>query len=44
MLNLVVLGIKIIGGLGEEEGDQDYAIFIRKVLPGGLAAEHGNKL
>ena len=33
-------GIKIVGGLGEAE-EKDYGIFIKSVLPGGLAQIDG---
>ncbi|XP_038055417.1 syntaxin-binding protein 4-like [Patiria miniata] len=35
------LGIKIIGGRSEQEGGRDYGIFIRRVIPGGLAEQSG---
>ncbi|XP_022103044.1 syntaxin-binding protein 4-like isoform X3 [Acanthaster planci] len=35
------LGIKIIGGRSEQESGRDYGIFIRRVIPGGLAEQSG---
>ncbi|XP_072171195.1 syntaxin-binding protein 4-like [Diadema setosum] len=35
------LGIKIVGGNSEDLGDNDYGIFVKRVIPGGLAAESG---
>lgn len=30
-------GIKIVGGY-QEQSEEDYGIFIKKILPGGMAA------
>ena len=38
-------GIKIIGGLSEDDDDdRDFGIFVRKVLPGGLAEKDGKRI
>lgn len=36
-------GIKIIGGCSLD-GEEDYGIFVKRVLPGGLAEIEGNSL
>ena len=50
-LGVFLAGIKIIGGVseepplvGEEEEERDFGVFIRRVLPGGLAAQDGRFL
>lgn len=37
------LGIKVMGGVKEQTGDE-YGVFVKRVLPGGLAACDGNLL
>ena len=39
----VVTGIKIVGGTGEDLLDSDFGIFVKRVIPGGLASESGEK-
>ena len=34
-------GIKIVGGKSDEDIHKDYGIFIRRVIPGGLASKEG---
>ncbi|KAJ8028301.1 Syntaxin-binding protein 4 [Holothuria leucospilota] len=36
------LGVKIIGGINEDSDGRDHGIFIKRILPGGRAAERGN--
>ncbi|XP_072040782.1 syntaxin-binding protein 4-like isoform X7 [Amphiura filiformis] len=35
------LGIKIVGGKSDENIHKDYGIFVRRVIPGGLASREG---
>lgn len=39
-LNLNLTGVKIIGGYREQSGEE-FDIFIKRVLPGGVAAQDG---
>lgn len=38
--NLNLTGVKIIGGYREQSGEE-FGIFIKRVLPGGVAAQDG---
>nr|XP_054754624.1 tyrosine-protein phosphatase non-receptor type 13-like [Lytechinus pictus] len=35
------LGIKIVGGNSEDVAENDFGIFVKRVIPGGLASESG---
>ena len=37
----ITLGIKIVGGITNVPYEPGFGIFIKRVLPGGLAAEDG---
>ena len=36
-----ITGIKIVGGTSEDLLDSDFGIFVKRVIPGGLAAQSG---